>query len=166
MRFRILIGMGALLGAAALAATPAAAKFVRFPESGKPAWEVHVPEEWVVKKGVNQNLMAFSPDTRARLVVQVLPSEGSLDEFATIAMNVAHADGWKKKRPITISGFKGFDYFSAMGNSHGNRFNIEMMIVRIDAAHVGVCDLLIDVGISGGEMAAGHQIVGALKIVK
>lgn len=162
MRFCVL----ALLGAALVAATPAAAKFVRFPASGKPAWEVHVPEDWTVKKGVNQNLMAFSSDTRVRIVVQVLPSAGNLDEFATIAMQVAHADPWSKKRPVAFSGFKGFDYSSAMGNSAGNRFNIEMMVVRIDADHVGVCDLLTDVSVPSGEMAVGRQVVGALKLVK
>ena len=162
MRLRTL----ALLGAAVLAATPAAAKFVRFPASGSPAWEVHVPEDWSVQKGKNENLMAFSADMRVRVVVQVLPSSGSLDDFATTAMSVGHATPWSRKRPIAISGHKGFNYFSSMGNAAGNRFNLEMMIVRVDAGHVGVCDLLSDVDVPGGELAAGRKVIGAMKLVR
>lgn len=162
MRFRFL----ALLGAALLVAAPAVAKFVRFPASGAPAWEVHVPEDWSVTKGKNENLMAFSPNTKVRVVVQVLPSSGSLDDFATTAMSVGHAAAWSRKRPIAISGYKGFDYFSSMSNAAGNHFNLEMIIVRVDAGHVGVLDLLTDVGVPKGEMAVGRQVVGAMKIVR
>ncbi|MBV9990443.1 MAG: hypothetical protein JOZ72_04045 [Alphaproteobacteria bacterium] len=166
VRFRRFAFAAFALGVALSTAVPAAAKLVRFPGSGTPAWEVHVPDNWQVNKGKSENLMVFSPDAQVRVVVQILGDVDALDAFATAALKVAHAAPWKTKHAITISGFKGFDYPTTMGNSHGNKFNVDMMVVQIDAKHIAVCDLLVDAGAPRDQLNAGRQIVAATRIVK
>ena len=154
------------LALALLAPSTASAKELRFPESGVPAYAIVLPDDWTTQPAADGNLLLFSANRTAVMVVLVAASTEPLDKIAQEALKLAPAVPDGRKNPTEISGCEGFTWFGTIMNPKNLALNLEMSIVRVDPEHVASASLVLATDITPADMTAARLVRSGLKLLK
>lgn len=154
------------LALALLAPSAATGKEVRFPETGVPAYAIVLPDDWITQPADDGNLLLFSANRTAVMVVLVAVSTEPLDKIAKEALEIAPAVPDGRKNPTEISGCEGFTWFGTMKNDKNATLNLEMSIVRIDPEHVASASLLLASDTAPVDITAARLVRSGLKLLK
>lgn len=131
MKLAVLLGrLAAVLLCVAIAAE-AAARELRYPGPGTPAFTVQVPDNWT-HQVTDDNLIAVSQDKRTSIVFAFWTHTGSIDEAARIMLEGGGATTPTGKTPATISDLSGFSFDSTSKNSTGLPLQVKLTIVRLN----------------------------------
>jgi hypothetical protein len=114
-------------------ATGAAARELRHPVRGEPAFTVQVPDHWDHEVDSDDNLIVVSQDRSASLVFSLGTFGGSLEDVAKKMVEVADATAPTGKMPASISGQSGFSVDTTMKNAKGHVLKLKLTIVQIGA---------------------------------
>ncbi len=154
------------LALALLAPPTATAKDVQFPETGFPAYAIVLPDDWTTQPADQGNLLLFSANRNAVVVVLVAKSADSLEKIAKDALAQAPAVPDGRKNPTEISGCEGFTWFGTMKNAKNLALALEMTVVRIDAEHVASASLILAPDITPADESTARLVRNGLKLLK
>jgi hypothetical protein len=161
--------MRVAVAAALLWAGPARAEEVRFPETGGPAFDFQVPDDWVTTTDNDGNMEVAQRIKNVTLVLSIgADATANLDDYAARMLKAAGADPAGRKETAMLGGHAGAIYYSAMDNSSdpsGLRIAIRLTLVKPDAGSVASCALLIDASASEADIAASQAVETGIKIV-
>ena len=121
--------LAAVLLCVAIAAE-AAARELRYPGPGTPAFIVQVPDDWT-HQTTDDNLIAVSRDKTTSVVVAFWTHTGSLEEAARIMLEGGGATAPTGQMPASISGLSGFSFDSTSKSSTGRPLQVKLTIVRL-----------------------------------
>ena len=131
MKFSVLIGrLAAVLLCVAIAAE-AAARELRYPGPGTPAFTVQIPDDWT-HVATDDYLAVVSPDKSTSIVVTFWTHTGSFDEAAKIMLEGGGATAPTGKTPASLSGLPGFSFDSTSKSSGGAPLQAKLTIVRLN----------------------------------
>lgn len=131
MKLAVLVGrLAAVLLCVAIAAE-AAARELRHPGPGTPAFTLQVPDNWT-HQATDDNLIAVSQDKTTSIVVAFWTHTGALEEAARIMLEGGGATTPTGKTPATISGLSGFSFDSTSKSSTGRPLQVKLTIVRLN----------------------------------
>ncbi len=126
----------ALLSAGAVQATPA-----RTPETGDPAFVVDVPEGWTVIREEDGNMKVKAPDSSAVLLLNlsaVSDLANTTDEaIGRQILTASNARTTPTVEPASIGGIRGHALTSTIVNDSGTVVTLRVVVIFIDATHVG-----------------------------
>jgi hypothetical protein len=130
MKLAGLVGrLAAVLLCVAIAAE-VAARELRHPGPGTPAFTVQVPDNWT-HQVTDDNLFVVSPDKTMSIVVSFWTHIGSLEEAAKIMLEGGGATAPTGKMPASISGLPGFTFDSTSKNGKGQPLQVKLTIVQV-----------------------------------
>ena len=109
----------------------AAAREIRHPARGTPAFVVQVPDDWTNEVDPDRNLILASPDSSTAFSLTLGSFSGDLEDAAKGMLNVAKATPPTNKTPTSISGQAGFLFESTMKTDNGAMLRLNMAIVRV-----------------------------------
>jgi hypothetical protein len=135
----MLPGLIALVALGLAVAGDAAARELRHPTRGTPAFTVQVPDEWEHEVDPDNNLIATSADSSTSFVFTWGSFSGELEDAASLMLRTANATPPTGKAPAAISGVPGFSFDSTMKIGSNPRLQLKMMIVRVGAKGFGSC---------------------------
>ena len=165
MKFAVLVGrLTAVLLCVAIAAE-AAARELRHPARGAPAFTVQVPDNWTHDVDADDNLVAVSPDRSTSVVFSLGTYSGSLDSAAKKMLEVADATAPTGKMPASISGQSGFSFESTMKNGKGQLLQLKLTIVRIGARGYGSAAKIEILGTSPEQRQLADTVMQSVQIV-
>lgn len=161
----ILVGLCAVL----FTAQAAAAREVRFPATGNPAFSFRMPDDWTTDEGDDDSLVVTSADRIMAFTVMLETStdpfdDDVLDEIAKVALKVAKAAPPKRKEAASISGFQGFSYASATTNDAGAVVRLTLYLIRIDKTHLAICSRLEAADNSPAQRKVADEVLRSMKI--
>ncbi len=153
-----------LLGALALAVSPAAAEDVRFPSDFKPALMIHTPKGWTAEKlnvGLSENLMIDSADHTMELVVSLSPTLGSPDILAAKLLRAKPQAKTKAK----LAGLDAFVYRGTATNADGVKLNLKLFIAPIDPKEAYTCTLITAYDDGAKALAPANTLIAGIKLL-
>lgn len=154
-----------LLGAFALAVSPAVAEDIRFPDTFKPALTIHTPKGWTAQKlnvGLSENLMIDSPDHTMELVVSLSPTLGSPDALAAKLLK-AKPQG---KTNAKFAGLDAFVYRGTATNPDGLKLNLKLIVAPIDSQEAYTCTLITAYDLNDKALAPANALVAGITLVR
>jgi hypothetical protein len=120
----------------------AAARELRHPARGTPAFTVQVPDDWTDEVDPDRNLIVASADASTSFVFTWGSFSGELEDAAKLMLRVANATPPTGKTPTTISDLPGFSFDSTMKIAGNPLLLLKMTIVRVGAKGFGSCTRL------------------------
>lgn len=140
----------------------------RFPDTGTPALQVALPDNWTHRSDEVGNDMLLNGAHTAVIVVTMngaIDESVALDDAAAAIMKAASAPAPKNVGPVTISGFGGFMYDSVIQNSSGLSVNVHMYLVRLDAGHITAITLENASGLAGDDLTEANSVLNAMTLI-
>jgi hypothetical protein len=165
MKFGLLFGRLAAVLLCIAIATGAAARELRHPVRGEPAFTVQVPDNWIHEVDSDDNLIVVSQDRSASLVFSLGTFGGSLEDVAKKMFQVADATAPTGKMPASISGQSGFSVDSTMKNAKGHVLQLKLTIVRIGVRGYGTATTIEVPGISPEQRQLADAVMQSVRIV-
>ncbi|MGD0191081.1 MAG: hypothetical protein ABSD74_10095 [Rhizomicrobium sp.] len=156
--------VAAAIGALVLTTAGARAADLRYPRVSSPAFVIHVPDDWAHHYDSDGNMLITTADRSAAFSLSVVEGDGDLDAIAAQAMHEAKADAPQRKGSVTISGFSGYEFDTAMANDGGTHMSVKMLLVRISSRIVASCSLLEIDGISPSDHALAQAALDSVTI--
>ena len=130
MKLAVVFGrLAAILLCVAMAAE-AAARELRHPGPGVPAFTVQVPDNWA-HQVTDDNLVVVSEDRTMSIVVAFWTHAGSLEEAAKTMLEGGGATAPTGKTPASISGLPGFSFDSTAKSSKEQPLQVKLTVVRV-----------------------------------
>jgi hypothetical protein len=154
-----------LLGALALAVSPAAAEDVRFPATFKPALMIHLPKGWTSEKvdtALSENLSIGSPDSTMVFSISLAPTLGSPDNLAAKLLKA-------KSPPKTKAKFAGLDAFVYRGtttNPDGLKLNLKLIVAAIDSQEAYTCMLITAYDLDDKALAPANALAAGITLIE
>jgi hypothetical protein len=108
----------------------AAARDLRHPEQGTPAFTLQVPDDWQHEVDPDKNLIVTSADASTSLVFTWGSFGGDLENAAKLMLKTAGATPPTGKTQTAISGQAGYSFDSTL-NVEGKAMQLRMTIVRV-----------------------------------
>lgn len=149
----------------------AAAKAIRYPEQGVPAFVIDLPSGWraTVYKDEGLQVEQEMLVRRQILILSILdkPEEvrdRSLAEIATGVITGSMYPSFTRREPGSIAGYKGEAFFSAVEHPVGQLVLI-LTLVRLDPQHVVAMTTIADKSSPDWEKAALQAIISSIKII-
>ncbi len=127
-----------MLALVAVAAGTAAARDLRYPESGPVAFQLHLPDIWTAKAGNSGSMLVIGPDGSAAISLTLMhENELTLtktpDELANTLFFAAKAEPFNKHEKGVIGGVPADSYYSRLVKPTGG--NQLMKINMIKSLH-------------------------------
>jgi hypothetical protein len=109
-------------------------------------------------------MIVTSADHSTALSLSLADFGGTLDEVANGATKAAGANPPRHGEATTVSGYGGNFYYSTMSTPSGVHANLKMVVVKIDASHVGVCTLIYIDGMTDDQTARANTVMNSLTL--
>lgn len=115
----------------------AAAKDLRYPESGPVAFLLHLPDGWTAKVGHSGTMLVIGPDGSAAISLMLMHEDvrslhQTPDELASTLLAVAKAEPFNKHEKGAIGGVPADSYYSRLVSPNGQQV---MKINLIKSVH-------------------------------
>jgi hypothetical protein len=136
MKLAVLFGRLAAVLLCVATAAGAAARELRHPGPGVPAFTVQVPDNWT-HQVTDDNLIALSQDKTMSIVVAFWTHTGSPEEAARMMLEGGGATAPTGKMSASLSGLPGFSFDSTSKSSKGQPLQVKLMIVRVSSRVYG-----------------------------
>jgi hypothetical protein len=140
----------AVIAVAMISAGLAAAKDMRFPDKGKIAFVLHIPDNWNAAPDNAGNLILKAPDNSAGMSLSVLEDKASAvaprDDVAKAILAAANAEPFYKHEPSAIGGVKAEAYYSKMVNANKVNLVVKLIVVQVAQTHVATLTILTAAG--------------------
>jgi hypothetical protein len=162
MKFAVPIGRLVAVLLCVAMAPEAAARELRHPARGTPAFTVQVPDDWTHEVDTDDNLIAVSQDRSTSVVVSFGTYTGSLEDVAKMMLQVAIATAPTGTTPASISGLSGFSLESTMKNG---LLQLKLTIVRIGERGYGTAAKIEKVGNSPEQRQLADTVMQSVRIV-
>lgn len=123
-----------IIAVAATCCGLATAKDLRFPESGSPAFALHIPDDWYAD--VDQgNLILTLPDKTASVSLSVFKEDAriaamSSDQLAIAALLASKAEPYNRHETISLGSAKADVYYSRMVNASNIHLLVKLIMVK------------------------------------
>jgi hypothetical protein len=154
---------------ALLAGLPAEAKIgaktVRFPEAGDPAFQIEVPDDWLVKEDGRGNLLIGTADRSAGFSLSLAKVEGDLDVLAGEIMKVAQADLLPGKIPASVSGLQGFTYAGSKKNDAGVELKMTLTLLRAGKGYTASLSKLVAASSRPQQQETAEAFLKSIEII-
>jgi clan AA aspartic protease (TIGR02281 family) len=153
----------------------AAAKDLRYPESGAVAFLVHVPNSWTARAGRGEAMLVFGPDGAAGVSLMVTHEDTrslnqTPDELASALLAAAKAEPFNKHEKGAIGGFPADSYYSRITTpAHGQQL-MKLNMIKSVQGYIVLETILTAVTIDSVQRAAlaavlkGITLTGAASI--
>jgi hypothetical protein len=97
----------------------AAAKDLRYPESGPVAFQLHLPDSWTARVGKSGSMLVIEPDGSAAISLTLMREDSSSlaktpDELANTLLVAAKAEPFNKHEKGVIGGVPADSYYSRL----------------------------------------------------
>jgi hypothetical protein len=148
----------------ALAPLSAVARELRHPETGLPAYQFQLPDDWLIQPADQGNLLLLDAQRATVLVILVVAGNVTPEAVANEAL-AKYTMSSRAKEPADISGYKGYTWFAATKNSAGTDLNLEVTVVQAGAGQIASASLILPVGVGAAEEAAARKVRAALKLI-
>jgi len=165
MKFAVPIGRLIAVLLCVAIATEAAARELRHPARGTPAFTVQVPDDWTHEVDTDNNLIAVSQDRSTSVVFSFGTYAGSLEDAAKMMLQVANATAPTGTTPASISGLSGSSFESTMKNGKGQLLQLKLTIMRIGARSYGSAAKIEIVGNSPEQRQLADTVMQSVRIV-
>jgi hypothetical protein len=136
----------AAIAVAMVAAGLAAAKDMRFPETGAIAFVLHIADNWAATPDNSGNLILKAPDNSAGMSLSVIEDKASAtasrDEVAKAILAAANAEPFGKHEPSSLGSVKAEAYYSKMVNANKVNLAVKLIIVQVAQTHVATLTIL------------------------
>jgi hypothetical protein len=127
----------AAVAAIVVAAGPAAAKDMRFPDKGDVAFVLHIPDAEKAEPDGSGNLIVTSPDHGWARSLGVTHDKAfaskPYDDMAKEILVAANAKPFSKHQPGTIGGKKAEAYYTTLVNAKNTTANVKLLIISEQA---------------------------------
>ncbi len=120
----------------AFCAATASARVLRQPETGDPALEVEIPDDWIASKDKSANLIVRSADSSAAFALNVLTNSRPLDVLARAVFAAQKISQVPDSRPGSIAGHAGLSYDWTVATPGKSTVHMTLTLVQIDPTHV------------------------------
>lgn len=164
MKFAVPIGRLIAVLLCVAIATEAAARELRHPARGTPAFTVQVPDDWTHEVDADNNLIAVSQDRSTSVVFSFGTHTGSLEDVAKMMLQVANATAPTGTTPASISGLSGIS-FESMMSGKGQLLQLKVTIVRIGARGFGTAAKIEIVGNAPEQRQLADTVMQSVRIV-
>jgi hypothetical protein len=144
----------------------AAARELRHPARGTPAFAVEVPDDWTDEVDPDRNLIVTSADETTSFVFTWGVFSGQLEDAAKLMLRVANATSPTGKTPAAISGLPGFSFDSTIMITGNPLLRLKMMIVRLGTKSFGSCTKLERETNSPEQRQRADKVMRSVKIVQ
>ena len=162
-----------LLGAVIAGSTGiAAAKDVRYPESGPVTFLLHLPDPWTARVGKSGSMMVIGPDGSAAISLTLIhENELSLartpDELANALLIAAKAEPFNKHEKGVIGGVPADSYYSRLVSATNGPQLMKLNMIKSVHGYVVLETILTAATIDSAQQAAlaaalkGIRLIGA-----
>ena len=137
---------------------------MRFPEQGNPAFTFHIPDDWSSHIDESGNMILAAADHSSAFSFSVVEYDGSLDDLAGEALNIAKAAPPPRRDVASISGYNGYAYYSTATNDSGVQVDLKMYMLRVDAKHVVTCTRITVPGDTQAQLDAAEAVLSSVAI--
>ena len=156
-----------LVAVFALVAAPAGlADTVRIPKTGAPALVIDAPTGWSVSYDDLGNLQLLANDKSAVIQLSMISGEESSlesDVMAARILEAAKSAPYASKQPASAAGIAGMSYLSTMPINNIS-LSVKVMVLRIDAAHVGSLAILTQPNIKPEQSALVQATLSLVRV--
>jgi hypothetical protein len=136
----------AAIAIAMVSAGLAAAKDMRFPETGPIAFVLHIADNWGATPDNSGNLILKAPDNSAGMSLSVIEDKASAtaprDEVAKAILAAASAEPFSRHEPASIGGVKAEAYYSKMVNANKVNLVVKLIVVQVAQTHVATLTVI------------------------
>ena len=162
--------LAAALSACALVAAPALAGVEHQPQDGtKPAYEVEVPDGWVVNRDEQGNLYILAGDHSGGLILNIVAGDNadhlSLDDLAAQLISLAQAPAPSRTEADAIGGVKGKAFYSTIPEEQG-AVSLKLVLVKLDATHVASEGVIENSAITPDQHAALMALAARVRFIR
>jgi hypothetical protein len=154
-----------LLALAVFASVSAPARDMRFPEHGNPAFAFEVPDDWTTQIDRFGNMHLTSANHHATFSLTILEDSGPLDDVAADILSMVGADAAHSRKPMAISGFQGYKYFSSATKDKDVQINLELTAITLDSKHVATCTLMLVSGLPAAEADPARTVERSITLI-
>ena len=157
-----------MLALVAVAAGTAAAKDLRYPESGPVAFQLHLPDIWTAKVGNSGSMLVIGPDGSAAISLTLMhENELTLaktpDELANTLFFAAKAEPFNKHEKGVIGGVPADSYYSRLVKPTGGTQLMKINMIKSLHGYIVLETILTNATIDSFQQAA---LVAALKGIR
>lgn len=143
----------------------AEAKTVRFPNAGEPAFQLEVPEDWLIKEDGVGNLLIGTADRSAGFSLSLAKVEADLDILAGEIMKVAKAELLAGKTPASNSGLQGFTYAGRKKNDAGVELNMTLTLLRAGKGFIASISKLVAASSRPQQLETADAFVRGIRVI-
>jgi hypothetical protein len=163
MSIRVLGFIALLAGTFAI---PADAADLRYPQSGVPAFTLHLPAGWTQQIDETGSEVITASDRSALLQLSFAAFSGDLDQRAKNVMTGgAAATQTPHGMPATFAGQTAQVYQSGVYDAAGAHKNVRLYLVRLDPDHVA-CALVVTIDdITDAQKATLRDVIRGTALV-
>lgn len=166
--FQTVVYSGAIAVAICLAGA-AAAKDLRYPQTGPIAFVLNLPDTWTTKLDDSGNMLIISPDHTSSLSLTVSPEDANSlkltpDQFANAALAVAKAEPFNKHEPSSIGDMSADGYYSRMVNPSGVKITVKMNVIKSVHDYIVTETILTVASISSAQLDALATVLKGISL--
>jgi clan AA aspartic protease (TIGR02281 family) len=147
----------------------AAAKDLRYPESGPVTFLLHLPDSWTTRVGNSGNMIVIGPDGSAGVSLMVIhETEGSLkktpDELANSLLAAAKAEPFSKHEKGVIGGVAADSYYSRKFDATNGQQLMKINMIKSVHGYIVLETILTDATIDSAQQAALAVVLKGIKL--
>jgi clan AA aspartic protease (TIGR02281 family) len=150
----------------------AAAKDLRYPESGPVAFLLHLPDSWTAKVGHSGTMLVIGPDGSAAMSLMLMHEDASSlaktpDELANTLLVAAKAEPFNKHEKGVIGGVPADSYYSRLVSAANGPQLMKLNMIKSVHGYVVLETILTAATIDSAQQAAltaalkGIRLIGA-----
>jgi clan AA aspartic protease (TIGR02281 family) len=138
----------------------AAAKDLRYPDSGPVTFLVHLPDSWIAKENkAGGSLLLFGPDGSVGMYLVVMPEDDlslteTPDELASRLLAAAKAEPFNKHEKGAIGGIAADSYYSRLTSRAGRVQSFKINMIRSVHGYIVMENIITDPAIDSAQRAS------------
>jgi clan AA aspartic protease (TIGR02281 family) len=158
-----------LVAVTAGSAGTAAAKDLRYPESGPVAFLVHVPDSWSAKIGDSGAMVVLGPDGSAGMSLLIRPEDARTlketpDELASRLLAAAKAEPFNRHEKGAIGGVPADSYYSRMASPTHEQQLMKLNMIKSVHGYIVTETILTVPTIDSAQQAALAAVLKGIKL--
>jgi hypothetical protein len=146
----------------------AAAKDLRYPDTGDIAFVLHIPDNWNAAPDGFGNLSVTAPDKSSALYLSVSEDKVAAvmpyDDVAKAILLAAKAKPFSKHEPGAIGAIKAEAYYSSLMNDKKTNVSLKLLIIEVAQTHVVTETIMTAPNLSAAQQKSLDAVVKGITL--